>query len=572
MTESQDNTINANLTPLPDRVGVDGLEDKWRGVWDESGVYKFQGTRDRKAVYSIDTPPPTVSGHLHVGHVFSYTHTDVIARFKRMNGYDVALVTGMDEHGQKVAETAEAHDMTPQEWCDSMEPAFRDAWDLLNITYTDFVRTTDPRQTRTVQQFWQKLYDAGYLYKSAYEGWYCVHEETYYAESDLLKNEDGEFVCPDCKRPVRRMSSGEENWFFKLSEFQEPLLKYYAEHPDFVRPETRKNEIVSFVEGGLQDLSISRSTFDWGVPFTFDEGHVAYVWADALLAYFTGLGYADPERGDEFDRRWPLQYHFVGKDITRFHCVIWPAMLMAAGLPVANTVFGHGFLMTKGEKMSKSKGNGIMPADLVKVYGVDAYRYYFMSDVQFGHDGNISIERMTQVYNADLANTWGNLVSRVCNMVKKYYDFKVPQAPESAVDNPLREIAEGLYAEYDKCMTDVDFTGAVAAVQKLAGRANLYVEESAPWNLAKSEETAGELAAVIYNTLEAIRIIALYLAPFMPNTSAEVFRRLGLGDVAAITDIEAATKWGQLPVGNTVEIGDPLFPRLDVDAIDLGIE
>ena len=245
---------------------------------------------------------------------------------------------------------------------------------------------------------------------------------------------------------------------------------------------------------------------------------------------------------------------------------------MAAGLPVASTVFGHGFLMTKGEKMSKSKGNGIMPADLVNVYGVDAYRYYFMSDVQFGHDGNISIERMTQVYNADLANTWGNLVSRVCNMAKKYYDFKVPQAPESATQNPLSEIAQDLYAEYDKCMTDVDFTGAVAAVQKLAGRANLYVEESAPWNLAKSEETAGELAAVIYNTLEAIRIIALYLAPFMPNTSAEVFRRLGLGDIAAITDIEAATTWGQLPAGNTVEIGDPLFPRLDVDAINLGIE
>ena len=525
-----------------------------------------------KGMYSITTPIYYVNAAPHLGTAYTTVAADTVARYQRMNGYDVALVTGMDEHGQKVAETAEAHGMTPQEWCDSMEPAFRDAWDLLNITYTDFVRTTDSRQTRTVQQFWQKLYDAGYLYKSAYEGWYCVHEETYYAESDLLKNEDGEFVCPDCKRPVRRMSSGEENWFFKLSEFQEPLLKYYAEHPDFVRPETRKNEIVSFVEGGLQDLSISRSTFDWGVPFTFDEGHVAYVWADALLAYFTGLGYADPERGDEFDRRWPLQYHFVGKDITRFHCVIWPAMLMAAGLPVANTVFGHGFLMTKGEKMSKSKGNGIMPADLVKVYGVDAYRYYFMSDVQFGHDGNISIERMTQVYNADLANTWGNLVSRVCNMVKKYYDFKVPQAPESAIDNPLREIAEGLYAEYDKCMTDVDFTGAVAAVQKLAGRANLYVEESAPWNLAKSEETAGELAAVIYNTLEAIRIIALYLAPFMPNTSAEVFRRLGLGDIAAITDIEAATAWGQLPVGNTVEIGDPLFPRLDVDAINLGIE
>lgn len=271
---------------------------------------------------------------------------------------------------------------------------------------------------------------------------------------------------------------------------------------------------------------------------------------------------------------WPADMYLEGSDQHRgwFQSSLLTSV-GAYGEPPYKAVMHCGFTVDEnGEKMSKSKGNGIMPADLVKVYGVDAYRYYFMSDVQFGHDGNISIERMTQVYNADLANTWGNLVSRVCNMVKKYYDFKVPQAPESAVDNPLREIAEGLYAEYDKCMTDVDFTGAVAAVQKLAGRANLYVEESAPWNLAKSEETAGELAAVIYNTLEAIRIIALYLAPFMPNTSAEVFRRLGLGDVAAITDIEAATKWGQLPAGNTVEIGDPLFPRLDVDAINLGIE
>ncbi len=521
-----------------------------------------------KGTYTFTTPIYYVNAAPHLGTAYTTVAADTVARYQRMNGYDVGFVTGMDEHGQKVAETAAAHGMQPQEWCDSMEPAFREAWDLLGITYTDFVRTTEPRQHRSVQKFWQKLYDGGFLYKSAYEGWYCVHEETYYAESDLEKNEDGEFICPDCKRPVRRMSSGEENWFFKLSEFQQPLLDYYRENPDFVRPETRKNEIVSFVERGLEDLSISRSTFDWGIPLTFDEGHVAYVWADALLAYLTGIGYADPEREGEFEARWPMQYHFVGKDITRFHCVIWPAMLMAAGLPITHTVFGHGFLMTKGEKMSKSKGNGIMPADLCKVYGVDAYRYYFMSDVQFGHDGNISIERMTQVYNADLANTWGNLVSRVTNMTKKYFDSQVPAAPESAASNPLREISDELYAQYNACMSDVDFTGAVAAVQKLAGRVNLYVEESAPWNLAKNPELADELAAVIYNALEAIRIIALYMAPLMPNTSAEVFRRLGLGDITTITDIEAATAWGQLPAGNAVEIGDPLFPRLDVNAID----
>ena len=524
-----------------------------------------------KGTYSFTTPIYYVNAAPHLGTAYTTIAADAVARYQRMNGYDVAFVTGMDEHGQKVADTAASKGMTPQDWCDSMEPAFRDCWDMLDITYTDFVRTTEPRHAETVKKFWQDLYDKGYCYKGSYEGWYCVHEETYYNESDLLKNDEGEFVCPDCKRPVQK-ASGEENWFFKLSEFQEPLLKYYEEHPEFIRPETRKNEIVSFVKSGLKDLSISRSTFDWGVPLPFDEGHVAYVWADALLAYFTGIGYASEERAGEFEQRWPMQYHFVGKDITRFHCVIWPAMLMAAGLPIPRTVFGHGFLLTKGEKMSKSKGNAVKPADLVKAFGVDAYRYYFLSDVQFGHDGSISIERMVQVYNADLANTWGNLCSRVFNMTKKYFDGKVPAAPAGAEENPLREIADELYAEYDKCMGDVDFTGAAAAVQKLASRVNLYVEDSAPWNLAKSEETADELAAVIYNALEAIRIIALYMAPFAPNTSAEVFNRLSLGDIFATTDIEAATVWGQLEAGSPVSVGDPLYPRLDADAIDLSIE
>ena len=522
-----------------------------------------------KGTFSVTTPIYYVNAAPHLGTAYTTVAADTVCRYERMNGYDVAMVTGMDEHGQKVADTAADKGMAPQEWCDSMEPAFREAWDLLDIEYTDFVRTTEPRQARTVQQFWNNLYEKGWLYKGSYEGWYCVHEETYYAENDLEKNEDGEFVCPDCKRPVQLMSSGEENWFFKLSEFQEPLLKFYDEHPDFILPVTRRNEIVTFVKGGLKDLSISRSTFDWGVPLPFDEGHVAYVWADALLAYATGIGYADPDRAEEFAARWPYKYHFVGKDITRFHCVIWPAMLMASDMPLPEHIFGHGFLLTKGEKLSKSKGNGVVPADLVKIFGVDAYRYYFMSDVQFGHDGNISMERMVQVYNADLANTWGNLCSRVFNMTKKYFDRQVPAAKADAAANPLKPIADGLYAKFDACMEQVDFTGAAAAVQELAGAVNHYVEDSAPWNLAKDEAKADELAAVIYNALESIRIIALFMAPLMPNTSAEVFRRLGLGDIEQVTDIEAASAWGQLPAGNPVEIGDPLFPRLDVNAIEL---
>ena len=527
-----------------------------------------------KGTYSFTTPIYYVNAAPHLGTAYTTIAADTLARYQRMNGYDVAFVTGMDEHGQKVADTAASKGMTPQEWCDSMEPAFRDAWEMLNITYTDFVRTTEPRHAETVKKFWNDLYEKGYLYKGSYEGWYCVHEETYYAESDLEKNEDGVFVCPDCKRPVQQ-ASGEENWFFKLSEFAQPLLDFYEANPDFIRPETRKNEIVSFVKGGLKDLSISRSTFDWGVPLPFDEGHVAYVWADALLAYLTGIGYGQDEtRAGEFEARWPMQYHFVGKDITRFHCVIWPAMLMAAGMPITHTVFGHGFLMVGGEKMSKSKGNGIKPADLIAIYGVDAYRYYFMSDVRFGADGNISIERMTQVYNADLANTWGNLCSRVPGMNSKYFDGVVPAVPEQmralVEKNPLQEIAAALYAEYDACMGKVDFTGAVEAVQKLAHRANLYIDETEPFRMAKDPEKRDELAAVMYNLLEAIRIIALYMAPFMPHTSAEVYKRLGLGEITDVHDIMAATAWGQLPAGNVVEKGEALFPRLDEAEISLG--
>ncbi|MBQ9069446.1 MAG: methionine--tRNA ligase [Eggerthellaceae bacterium] len=525
-----------------------------------------------KGTFFITTPIYYVNAAPHLGTAYTTIGADALSRFKRMDGYEVAFVGGMDEHGQKVAETAASKGMTPQQWCDSMEPTFLDAWELLDITYTDIVRTSSDRQTRTVQDFLSRVNDAGWLYTSSYEGWYCVHEETYYAESDLERNDEGQFVCPDCKRPVRYESGGEENWFFKLSAFQDRLLAFYDEHPDFIQPQTRRNEIVSFVKSGLKDLSISRSTFDWGIPFPFDSDHVASVWFDALLAYLTGIGYADPDREGEWERFWPAAYHFVGQDITRFHCVIWPAMLMAAGMPVPEHVFGHGFLLTKGEKMSKSKGNGVMPADLVRIFGVDAYRYYFLSDVQFGHDGDISLERMVQVYNADLANTWGNLCSRVFNMTGKYFDGHVPAAPDGAQDNPLADVANTLYADYAACMDKVDFTGATAAVNKLAQAANLYVENTAPWNLAKEESRAEELAAVMYNLLEACRIVALFMAPFMPNTSQEVYNRLGLGSLVDVTDIEGASCWGGLPSGNAVVTGDPLFPRLDVDAIDLALE
>ena len=538
--------------------------------------------------YMITTPIYHVNAAPHLGTAYSTTAADTLARFERMDGRDVFFLTGLDEHGQKVAESAEEHGMTPQAWVDSLAPEFKKTWKLLDISNDDFIRTTDERHVKGVQKLLQLLHDKGYLYKAAYEGWYCVHEETYYTESEVVEI-DGEKCCPECKRPLRYDAAGEENWFFKLSEFGDKLLAYYDEHPEFVCPETRRNEVVSFVKSGLKDLSVSRTTFDWGIPLPFDEGHVTYVWFDALINYLTAIGYGGDEEAEaNFAHYWPAQVHFVGKDIIRFHCVIWPAMLMAAGLPLPEKVFAHGFLLTKGEKMSKSTGNAVAPADLVKVFGVDAYRYYFMTDVQIGADGSISMERMVQVYNADLANSWGNLVSRVFNMCGKYFDGKVPAFPASqeSAENPLKDIADGLYARYADAMNAIDYTGAIAAVNELCARANLYVEESAPWNLAKAaegdaakleatglasaEEAADKLAAVIYNALEACRVMALLYAPLMPNTSAEVFRRLSLGDANAVTNLAETTRWGGLPAGNAVEKGDPLFPRLDVDAINLG--
>ena len=523
-----------------------------------------------KGAYALTTPIYYVNAAPHLGTAYTTIAADALARYERMNGYDVSFVTGMDEHGQKVADTAAAHDMEPQEWCDSMEPAFRDAWDMLDITYTDFVRTTEPRHAETVRKFWNDLYEKGFLYKGAYEGWYCVHEETYYAESDLEKNEEGEYVCPDCKRPVQK-TSGEENWFFKLSDFEDKLLEFYEENPDFIRPVTRKNEIVSFVKSGLKDLSISRSTFDWGVPLPFDEGHVAYVWADALLAYLTGIGYSEPERAAEYEAAWPMQYHFVGKDIIRFHCVIWPAMLMAIGEALPEHVFAHGFLTVrnaetgKAEKMSKSRGNAIAPREVIEKLGVEGYRYYFMTDVTPGTDGAISFGRMEQVYNADLANSWGNLISRSTNMCIKYFEGATPERdPEAAgyAENPLAAAAEGIFERYAAKMEAFAYGDAAKEIMDLIHAANHYIEDSEPWTLAKDPAKAGELANVIWNLLEAIRISAHLLMPLMPSTSAEALRRIGCEGEAATDDMGASCVWGQLTAGLPVEKGEALFPRL----------
>ena len=502
--------------------------------------------------YYITTPIYYVNARPHLGTAYCTVLADVQARFQRSCGRDVKFLTGMDEHGEKVAEAAEKNGFdSPQAWCDSMEPAFRDLWKTLNISNDDFIRTTQPRHMAGVQKFLETLLERGYIYKDAYDGWYCRPDETYFTETQVRHHEEERIaageepadpehpLCPDCDRPLERIK--EESWFFKLSEFQQPLLDFYEAHPDFIQPETRRNEVLSFVKGGLKDLSISRSTFDWGVPFPFDEKHVAYVWVDALINYLSAVGYGaeGEEAADELAFRW---------------------------LP--EKVFVHGFLTVRNEetgkveKMSKSRGNAIAPEEVLELLGVDAYRYYFMSDVVHGTDAPISWGRMRQVYNADLANSWGNLVSRTLNMSAKYFDGCAPVRPANFDEpSPLRDACAGIFERYAACMETMDYSGAATEVLAIVSAANHYIEDMAPWALAKDPERADDLALVIWNLLEVIRIVAELYDPFMPSISAEVRRRLSL-DTAPTSDLARACVWGGLAGGAPVEKGEPLFPRL----------
>ncbi|WP_042407759.1 methionine--tRNA ligase [Streptacidiphilus carbonis] len=520
--------------------------------------------------YYVTTPIYYVNDRPHLGHAYTTVAGDVLTRWHRQRGEKVWYLTGTDEHGQKIMRTAAANGVTPQEWCDKLvEEAWKPLWQHLGIANDDFIRTTEARHTARVQEFVQDLYDKGEIYQGGYEGPYCIGCEEYKSPGDLLDGQ-GEFagqkLCPIHKTPVEMLK--EENYFFKLSEYGPRLLEYYAANPGFIQPESARNEVLRFVEQGLEDLSISRSTFDWGIQIPWDPKHVIYVWIDALLNYATAVGYgADPAK---FDSTFPADVHLVGKDILRFHAVIWPAMLMANGLPLPRKVAANGWLMVGGEKMSKSNLTGISPQQLTDHFGVDAYRYYFLRAIPFGTDGSFSWEDFSARYTSELANDFGNLASRVAAMVNKYFDGTLPAATASG---PAEQaLADGLakaFAEADDRIGEqLDFAGGLAAIFEFVKQVNGYITEQEPWKVAKDDSADGQakLATILYAAAESLRGIAVLLNPVMPRVSGLLWDSLGAEPVlGALADqkIGEAAAWGLLPAGVTVVKGEILFPRLE---------
>jgi len=515
--------------------------------------------------FYLTTPIYYVNDAPHIGHAYTTVAGDVLTRWHRQRGESVWFLTGTDEHGQKVMRTAEENKVAPQAWVDRLvQDAWKPNWAALNIANDDFIRTTEPRHTERVQKFLQSLKDAGHIYAGKYEGPYCVGCEEFKLPGDLIEA-DGQKLCPIHSKPIELVN--ENNWFFRLSAFVEPLLEHYRTNPDACQPESARNEVVSFLEGGVSDLSISRSTFDWGIPVPWDTDQVVYVWFDALLNYATAVGLTDApdsEGGRKFAQTWPADVHLVGKDILRFHAVIWPAMLMAAGVAVPKKVFAHGWLLVGGEKMSKSKLTGIAPSDITDHFGVDAFRYYFLRAIPFGSDGSFSWEDMSARYTSELANDFGNLASRLAAMIEKYCDGKVPAV---ATDAGLAEALAATVAKADAAIVKLDFQGGITAVMDFCKKVNGYVTEKEPWILAKDEANRGELNEVLYNTAESLRALAVLLHPVMPGTTEILWESLGanssIGSLGTQVISDVAT-WGQLPEGTIVTKTPVLFPRLEI--------
>jgi methionyl-tRNA synthetase len=502
--------------------------------------------------FYVTTPIYYVNDVPHIGHAYTTVSGDVLTRWHRLLGEEVFYLTGTDEHGLKIQRAAEAKGVEPAELVQSIAGTFRDEWDALDIAYDDFIRTTEPRHHAAVKEFLQRIYDAGDIELGTYEGLYCVSCELYYSEDELVLGN-----CPIHDRPVEHVT--EENYFFKLSKYEDRLLEYYEAHPEAVQPDTRRNEVLGFIRGGLQDFSISRTSITWGVPLPWDSNHVAYVWADALFNYCTAVGFGeDPAR---FEKWWPVDYHLIGKDILRQHAVYWPAMLMSAGLAPPKCVFAHGWLLVGGEKMAKTKANQVAPADLVADFGVDGFRYHFVADQRFGPDGDFSYEAMVQRYNSDLANNFGNLANRVLNMAVNYCGGVVPAVRENG---PLVDAAATAYAGISEAIERLDLAGGFAAVWDLIRATNSFIEDRAPWALNKAGDTDA-VARVIGDCLESLRIVALLTSPVIPNAAGELWRRLGLSGCPEDQRVPAAATWGQLPAGSKLEKGEPLFPRKEAE-------